>query len=198
MLFMTIRVIAGCAGGFKLDVAKQSSTRPYLEKARGALFNALAYKTQNAIILDVYAGSGILGIEAMSRGGSDVTFIEADKSAAQVIEKNLTKCKIKGRVICARAEIAVKSLDKMFDLIFVDPPFPDAEKLEPTGRMVMETLAKKLMPNGLIIFRKESNKPAESFSGLQIERDREYGRSRVIWYTANNQCQTSEIIGGKT
>ncbi|MBN2713846.1 MAG: RsmD family RNA methyltransferase, partial [Planctomycetes bacterium] len=127
-----MRVIAGIARRTELKVASGSAARPFLEKARGALFNSIGDAIVEARVLDVYAGSGSMGIEALSRGAQKAVFIEMDRNSASVITDNLKRCKLddKGTVITGRAERVLAGLSDEFDFIFADPPFPVAKDWE--------------------------------------------------------------------
>src|SRR5881397_2420645 len=92
-----MRVIAGSAGGIRLAVPKHG-VRPTMDRVKAAIFSSLGDAIFGARVLDLFAGSGALGIEALSRGASSVVFVEEDRQAAEVIEKNLGKTKLKGRV----------------------------------------------------------------------------------------------------
>ncbi len=182
-----MRVIAGRARRIELKVAPGSSTRPFLEMARGALFNALAARVGGAAVLDCYAGSGALGIEALSRMARRCVFIEADPRAVAVLKENLERC---GCV--SEAEVRAGSVQRMiagvrgpFDLIFVDPPFAAAAAWGEAGagQAVMRATGRLLGPRGRLCFRFEHERvAAPAWPGLHLVRDRRYGRSRVCLY----------------
>src|SRR4051794_4059244 len=123
-----MRVIAGSAGGIQLKVPKRG-VRPTMDRVKAAIFSSLSEKVIGARALDLFAGSGGLGIEALSRGASSVLFVDIDRQAIDAIEQNLTKAKVKGTTrqqdvfqLLQRSE----SLGK-FDLIFADPPYEAME-----------------------------------------------------------------------
>lgn len=182
-----MRVIAGEAGRTPLQVAPGSSTRPFLEKARGALFNALSDRVEGAAVLDLYAGSGALGIEALSRGAARAVFVERDPAAVAVLRRNLEACRVSDRATIRNrnVSVAVSGLSETFDLIFVDPPFPDAESwgVGDVSRALCARLAACLAAEGVLVFRFEHGKAAApTWPGLALMRDRRYGRSRLCWY----------------
>lgn len=183
-----MRVIAGRARRVRLDVVPESSARPFLEQARGALFNALGGEVPGAAALDVYAGSGALGIEALSRGAARCVFVEREPRSAAAIRDNLKRCKLEelAAVLQADAVTALGGLEPGFDLVFADPPFADARDWGGTAesaRIAHET-TRLLAPGGLLAFRYEhdDDDDAPAWEGLSLERDRRYGRSRVCLY----------------
>lgn len=181
-----MRVIAGLAKGVPLQVGGEA--RPYLEKTRGAIFNSLCAEVPEAKVLDLYAGSGSMGIEALSRGAATCVFVEADKDSVGIIEANLRKCKLEAgaTVLRSRAGTFVSGCREEFGLIFVDPPFPEIERWQndPEAGLLRQNLPRLLEPDGRLIFRFEHRRAdAPEWPGLQLAADRLYGRSRVLVYT---------------
>src|SRR5271170_6156379 len=121
---MSLRVISGTAGGLLLKSPKRHALRPTQDRIRQVIFSSLAEQIPGARVLDLYAGTGSFGIEALSRGAASATFVEQDAEAAQCIRENLLHCRLQGDV---RREDALAYLDKtppeQFDLIFSDPPY---------------------------------------------------------------------------
>ena len=144
-----ISLTAGRFRGVPLFTPKGDSTRPSSAKLRQALFNSCQHlTTEEAHILDLYAGSGALGLEALSRGAGRVTFVENANSAAKIIRQNIEKLKVRDRtrVFSQTVEAFLKAESKagklsQYDLILVDPPYAaDSE------RLVLETLGKEMKP----------------------------------------------------
>ena len=123
-----LRVIAGLAKGHKLTTLKGDITRPTMDKVKGAIFNMIAPKIPDAKVLDLFAGSGSLGIEALSRGAKIAVFVDRNKQSVNVIKKNLDYTKLADSAIIINEEveriynILPKDLTK-FDIIFMDPPY---------------------------------------------------------------------------
>src|SRR3984885_5354778 len=119
-----MRVIAGTAGGIGLSVPKGVDLRPTMDLVRGAIFSSLADLIPGARVLDLFAGTGALGIEALSRGAASATFVEENKEAVQCIRDNLSHCHLQGDV---RQIDFFSSLQnppaEPFDIIFADPPY---------------------------------------------------------------------------
>src|SRR5271170_3643501 len=122
---MSLRVISGTAGGLHLKSPKRHALRPTQDRIRQVIFSSLAELVPGARVLDLFAGTGSFGIEALSRGAASATFIEQDAEAVQCIRDNLTHCHLQGDVHKADALIflAEKRTGKPFDLIFADPPY---------------------------------------------------------------------------
>jgi len=128
-----VRVIAGSARGVHLDSLKGDKTRPIQDRTKGSLFNILSGVIPGSSILDMYAGTGSIGIEALSRGATSCIFIENDRSAIEVIKKNLavTKLQNKAQVVLNDVFDVIPYLEKndvKVDIVFVTPPYPLVEK----------------------------------------------------------------------
>ncbi|MDG2124071.1 MAG: 16S rRNA (guanine(966)-N(2))-methyltransferase RsmD, partial [Verrucomicrobiales bacterium] len=119
-----MRVIAGESGGVPLKVPK-TVTRPTADRVREAVFSILAERVVGARVLDVFAGSGALGIEALSRGAESAVFVEQNRGACEVLRGNLEKTGLVGwaGVVCGDALKCVGKLGREFDLVFADPPY---------------------------------------------------------------------------
>ena len=121
-----MRIIAGELKGRRIEAPKWDGLRPTSDKLRETLFNVLAPRIAGARLLDAYAGTGAVGIEALSRGAAHVTFVEKDPRAVRLIEANLERCGVEDRYAIIRAGLAdtVKRLGaERFDIIFLDPPY---------------------------------------------------------------------------
>ena len=122
-----MRVIAGSAGGLALHIPK-SELRPTMDVVKGAIFSSLGDFVAGARVLDLFAGTGSLGIEALSRGAASVTFVESERRAVQTIEKNLAHTRLTGTV---HAMDVFRFLDRLsapgsYEIIFADPPYAKA------------------------------------------------------------------------
>lgn len=123
-----LRVIGGKLRGRKLSSLRGTATRPTADRHREAIFNILAGRIQGAVVLDLFAGTGALGIEALSRGASYAVFIDHHKDAISVIARNLKLCLLDERSKIIQWDIArnlncIRMNDQKFDLIFMDPPY---------------------------------------------------------------------------
>jgi len=174
------RVIAGAWGGRRLAVPKGSETRPTSDRVREALFSSLESELGgfDALhVLDLYAGSGALGLEALSRGAARADFVEADRKAAAVIKRNVAGLDLPA----ARARVHVSPVDRFlshtsdrFDLIFIDPPY----KL-PTDELT--AVVDALPPGGLVVVERSSRDPFVWPATRSALRERKYGET-TLWY----------------
>jgi 16S rRNA (guanine966-N2)-methyltransferase len=146
-----VRVIAGVHGGRRLAAPRGAATRPTADRVREALFSALG-DVSGLTVLDLFAGSGALGIEALSRGAASAVFVERAAPALAVLKANLESLGIAARVHRADARVYVRNASEAghtYDLVFLDPPYRDAERLgdeleperviAPGGRLVSES-----------------------------------------------------------
>lgn len=118
-----VRIIAGHLRGSKLHVLDRPGLRPTADRARETLFNWLQPMLSGARVLDLFAGTGALGIEALSRGAAHLTLVETDPATAKVLNENLSRLKVGATVETLPAPAVLGRLPDAFDLVFVDPPF---------------------------------------------------------------------------
>ncbi len=123
-----MRIIGGSMRGRRLFSPKDRSVRPTSDRLRETIFNILSVEVQDAAVLDLFAGTGALGIEALSRGASSVWFVDRSRQTLALIGKNLTACRLEGisRTICwdiGRNLACLRGADPAFSLIFMDPPY---------------------------------------------------------------------------
>ena len=125
-----MRVIAGSAGGIRLAVPKRG-VRPTMDRVKAAIFSSLGDAVAGARVLDLFAGSGALGIEALSRGASSAMFVEEDRQSSEIIERNLAKTKLKGRVRQQDVFDFLRHISgaETFQIIFADPPYEKTKVL---------------------------------------------------------------------
>ena len=195
-----MRIIAGQARGMTLNAPRGNSTRPMDGRAREALFNILFPRLEAAAILDLYAGTGSLGLEALSRGAASCIFVEKNRKAADILEDNLERSGLAGgEVICTPCSLALKSLSLRairFSLVFYDPPFPASRTREQRNLLIRELgeAADMLKPEGLIMWRLERrNYYQEELPDSLREVDRrEYGRSLLIFASRRAPSEDEE------
>jgi 16S rRNA (guanine966-N2)-methyltransferase len=125
---MTLRIIAGELKGRKLRSVRGRKTRPTANRTREAIFNILAFQIQDSRVLDLFAGTGAFGIEALSRGAESVVFVDVDYNSISVIEENVASLSLENRTKIFRWDLArnlnsLGSLRSAFNLIFMDPPY---------------------------------------------------------------------------
>jgi 16S rRNA (guanine(966)-N(2))-methyltransferase RsmD len=177
-----MRVISGIAKGRVLLGPKSHAIRPALDKVKGAIFNIL-FDVSDRTVLDVFAGTGSIGIEALSRGARHAVFLDASPEALGVIKKNLELCRFTDRATILRAKlpedlrtVAKRSGFDAFDLIFVDPPY-DKDLVNPALRRVSEL--DLLAEGGKIIVEHSPREAIGDIPGLAVTNRREYGQTLV-------------------
>jgi 16S rRNA (guanine966-N2)-methyltransferase len=152
-----MRVVAGTAGGRKLTAPAGTGTRPTPDRVREAVFNALGSigAVDGAVVLDGFAGSGALGIEALSRGAEACTFVERDRSARVVVEANLAATGLddRARVIGGDVHDHLARTAERFDLVLLDPPHAEAD-----WERLLGLVADRLAPDGVVVA--EADRPA--------------------------------------
>ncbi len=174
-----MRVIAGSARGTKLICPEDFAVRPTHDRVKEAVFSMLQNHLAGALVLDLFAGTGALGIEALSRGAKHVTFVDAAAKSLDMVEKNLEKTHLKAMATTLKSDYAsfLKNTDQQFDLILLDPPYAE-DFLEKALCLIHQR--KLLAPQGLIYCETEGE-PPECAAGLfQVVRDKKYGRARIL------------------
>ncbi|NLZ71408.1 MAG: 16S rRNA (guanine(966)-N(2))-methyltransferase RsmD [Clostridiaceae bacterium] len=175
------RVIAGKAGGIKLYTNQEELMRPTTDRMKEAVFASLQNDIQQGAIisfLDLFAGSGQMGIEALSRGVPNVVFIEQNRQAKITIQKNLEKTKLKAEILSLTADRAIRQLikqEKDFDIIYFDPPWMS---LNENWQELEENIQKLLSQNGKILIE-HSGKLALLINETKwrIDKEKKYGLS---------------------
>lgn len=180
------RIISGRAGGTVLDVPPKG-TRPTSDRVRESLFGALesAGLLDDARVADLYAGSGALGLESLSRGAASADLVELSAPAATLIRKNADRLRTAGvsapaRVHRANVTTWLTASVAEFDLVFLDPPY-DVGDDELTRALV--ALAPRLSPDATVIVERAKRSPTPDWAaaGLEADRDRAYGDTTMWW-----------------
>ena len=180
-----MRIITGTARGVRLDTLPGENTRPTSERAKEAIFSMLQFELRNACVLDLFAGSGQMGLEALSRGAKEAVFCDASREAVKIVEKNLVKTRLalQGEVLCMDFERALQGMRKrkIFDLVFLDPPYALGALPRALRRLTEGGL---LAPGAKIVC--ESASPEDVFAGedalasrFEILRTAKYGVAYV-------------------
>lgn len=123
-----MRIISGTARGTKLFTLEGLDTRPTLDRVKEPLFNIINFDLEDAVVLDLFAGSGALGLEAISRGAKKVFLCEKNRNAANIVEKNIEKTKFQDQAILIRNDFEkaisfIEQLNEKIDVVFIDPPY---------------------------------------------------------------------------
>jgi 16S rRNA (guanine966-N2)-methyltransferase len=177
-----MRVIAGLFRGRRLKAPTWDGLRPTSDKLRETLFNIVAARIAGARVVDGYAGTGAVGIEALSRGAANVAFIEKNARAAALIQDNLTACGIEQGYTIHRGD-AASVLRRLpagaaFDLIFLDPPYDDDAVTQG-----LEAAAAVLAPDGLVVLERATRREPEIPASLTRVRDVTSGDSTLTFMT---------------
>jgi 16S rRNA (guanine966-N2)-methyltransferase len=180
-----MRVIAGRAGGVRL-VSPKSGVRPTMDRVKAAIFSSLGEMVIGARVLDLFAGTGALGIEALSRGAESALFLEEDRQSIVAIEKNLAKTGFKGRVRQQEAFSFLKNAEaagEKFEIIFADPPYEKMKSSEPfTGKLLEnETLPVLLELTGIFVLEKKPDEPIPEMKLWRLIRQKAYGGTEVLF-----------------
>lgn len=179
------RIVAGAAGGRRLSVPPGNRTRPTSDRVREALFSSLE-ATLGGLgglrVLDLYAGSGALGLEALSRGAAHCLLVESDARAAAVIRANVKAVGVPGAVVAASPveRLLAAPPDAPYDLVLADPPYAmvDAE----LGGVLVSLTAGWLAPEALVVVERDRRSaPVTWPDDIDAERERRYGET-VLWY----------------
>lgn len=180
-----MRIIAGTAKGRRLRALKGRRTRPTSDRVRETLFNILGDRVIGANFLDLFAGSGDVGIEALSRGAGRAVFVDVSQRAAGVIRENLSVCGILDgyNVICRTVASALNLLEERgekFDLVFLDPPYASGLAAQTLGRISGKTL---LPAEGLVVAEHHHKTLlAEDYGTLRCLRRRTIGETALSFY----------------
>jgi 16S rRNA (guanine966-N2)-methyltransferase len=174
-----MRVIAGRLGGRRLVAPRGLATRPTSDRVREALFSVLG-DLSGAVVLDLYAGTGALGIEALSRGAARATFVESARPALSALRDNLAALDLQGctEVVSQPVSRAAAGLSGPFDLVFADPPYAAVDEV-PAAIAAMGTA---LTPAARVVVEHAARSPAPAICGLSARPTRTYGDTAVTVY----------------
>jgi 16S rRNA (guanine966-N2)-methyltransferase len=182
-----MRIIAGEARGMPL-IAPPTGVRPTMDRVRAAIFSSLGDAVPGAKVLDLFSGSGAMGIEALSRGAASAVFVDLNPRSVQCVRDNLRKAKF---------EASVQTMDAMkfmelyasdgFDLIFADPPYAkyESDRDFATELLHMPQTATALNPGGTLIMERASRRDEPEGTVLSLLRARRYGKSEIAYYIAS-------------
>ena len=171
-----MRIVAGEHRGARIFAPQGKDTRPTSDRVREAAFNLIG-PVDGATVLDLFAGSGAMGLEALSRGAASAVFVETDRDALRTIERNLEKLRVTGaRVVPLDVLQALATERNTYDLVLCDPPYgyPGHERLAPY-------LARVLAPDGLLVYETGAREEPE-IQGLSVRTSRTYGSARLTLF----------------
>lgn len=174
-----MRIIAGRAKGHSLVAPKGTTTRPALDRVKESVF-AILFNITDDSVLDLFAGTGSMGLEAISRGAKNCVFVERDRAALESLLKNIEHCKFKNESIVLKSDVE-RSLEKdlngqSFDLIFCDPPYLK-NLVNPSLKLIAKHL--KLPESCRIVVEHHPKEPIGEIPGLALTDQRTYGQTLI-------------------
>ena len=180
-----MRIITGSAKGKKLATLEGDATRPTSERIKGAIFSSIQFDVEDRCVLDLFAGSGQMGLEALSRGAQKATFIDASREAMEIVKKNAKSCgffdKSHFLVSDFRNYIRKASGRERFDLVFVDPPY-DMKCCSEAAALLAK--AKLVIPGAIVVL--ESGEEVidltsdKRLSGYEVIKSTNYGKKTAV------------------
>jgi len=175
-----MRVIAGKYKGLKIQTINKTATRPVMSKMKESIFSSLQFELNNAEVLDLFAGSGSLGLESLSRGAFSCVFVEISKEAVEIITENLKS--IEEDVIIENNDVLtwINQSKNKYDLIFVDPPF---EFSSMRVSLLLDSIYKNLKDTGkIIVHRHSSSDRTNIVKKLELDKEKTFGQSVLSIY----------------
>jgi 16S rRNA (guanine966-N2)-methyltransferase len=185
-----MRVIAGTARGRPLVAPRGTATRPITDRVKETLFGILGDRVIDARVLDLYAGSGSVGIEALSRGAASCAFVEHDRRAVAAIRENLDRAGVAEQAWVHVMDVVRYldlSADDRFELAFMDPPYEERAILAP-----LERLTGLLAPGATVVVKHHWRTPIPEPSGLARWRERRFGETTLTFLAAGDQADGVE------
>lgn len=177
-----MRVIAGSAKGRSLDAPRGGATRPATDRIRETLFAILEPVLEDARVLDLFAGAGTLGIEALSRGAAHATFVERSPDALKTLQKNIKVTELEGLAEVNAANVLgflEQSIVGPYDVVFCDPPFADVALLEAT--LAHPRLAAALAPDATVVARIHKKHQPRVPEGARVQRVKDIGEESLLF-----------------
>lgn len=183
-----MRVIAGRYKGRRLKAPTWNGLRPTSDKLRETLFNILAPRIEGARVLDGYAGTGAVGIEALSRGARHVTFVERDRRAAALIAENVKACDPAAVYTIETGDVAtlLRTRRAAFDVIWLDPPY-DSDSVD-----ALDAAAGALAPGGLVVLERATRREPDPPHSLTRIRDVKSGDSTITFFRSHEHNSHEE------
>jgi 16S rRNA (guanine966-N2)-methyltransferase len=176
-----VRIIAGDRRGARITAPRGEKTRPTSDRVREAAYNLIG-PVDDAAVLDLFAGSGAMGLEALSRGARRCAFVESDRAACRAIQDNLEKLRLTSALILQKDAFQAlreeRAAGRTYDLVLVDPPYDSWPDLEPR---LAEALPAALAPGGILVV--ETSARVEPELPLGLVTSRRYGSARITLFT---------------
>ncbi len=198
-----MRIIRGRFGRRKLLSNPGDTTRPITDKVKESLFEYLEDELQGARVADIFAGTGTIGLESLSRGANSIVFIERDRKAVELLRKNVATLKVEDETLCWATDVMKtsfrpKNCDGMtpFDIAFFDPPYRMVQDIVP-GKLLFKSLERLgredvTSENALLVFRTPSRAVFQLPDVWQLERRLDYSRMEVHWFRRRSLSASDE------
>jgi 16S rRNA (guanine966-N2)-methyltransferase len=181
-----MRVIAGSAGGVRLATPTRG-VRPTMDRVKAAIFSSLGDAIVGARVLDLFSGTGALGIEALSRGAASAMFVEDDRRSLELIERNLAKTRLKGRIQHRDVFDFLRQASRAdkFQIIFADPPYEKTKNGESHAEKLLnnKSLLQLLEPRGIFVLEKRLGEPLPEMQSWCVVRQKAYGATEVLFFS---------------
>lgn len=184
-----MRVISGSARGTKISSIESELTRPTLDRVKESLFNIIQGRIKDSVVLDLFAGSGALGIEALSRGAKRAYFCDKNSQAINMIKQNLEKTRFMDKSIVINKDFkkCLNDINEKLDIIFIDPPYKDNLSIDSINIVIEKGILNK---DGIMIIETDEicrdKRGLENLKNLQIIDERKYGRVNLIFIKEEN------------
>ncbi len=179
-----INVVGGIIRGLKLESDKSENLRPTKDRIKESLFDILNFDIKNKIFLDLFGGTGQIGIEAFSRGAKEVHIVEHDRNHFNLIKKNVLKIKTPHNIKISKAN-AVEFLEDnkhYFDIIFIDPPYKDVELME----TALSKSTQAVNGNGIIVLETSSQTVQNEVNNFSLQKKYRYGSTYLYLYKSKD------------
>ena len=174
-----MRVIAGTARGVPLAAPRGDATRPITDRVKETLFAILGDRVPGAQVADLYAGSGAIGIEALSRGAARVDFVERDRAALQTLRANLARTRLEDAAVVHAIEVERhlgSAAEASWDLAILDPPYETRAMVAP-----LRALVPRLAPGASVVIKHFWRTELPDVDGLRVERQRRFGETMLTF-----------------
>ncbi|MBR1731061.1 MAG: 16S rRNA (guanine(966)-N(2))-methyltransferase RsmD [Ruminococcus sp.] len=175
-----MRVITGSARGRKLETLSGDDVRPTTDKVKEAVFSAIQFDIEGRSFLDLFAGSGQMGIEALSRGAKSATFVDKSRKSVDIVRKNLNSAGLydKAKVFHADSLSFIDTITDFYDIVYLDPPFGTGLLQE-----ALPKIAEKVKKTGVIIAENEEKEEIlQKYGEFMLDRQKHYGKIKVTMY----------------
>ena len=188
-----MRVIAGSLKGRRLRCPDGLTIRPTSDRLRETLFNILGHRVDAARVLDACAGTGALGIEALSRGAAHVVFVDPSTAAAKAISDNLSDCRLEGNTVIVEGALPAvaghTALAEPFDLILLDPPYDD-----PQIGAILSSITPRLRREGTLVLERSKRTPSPESPTVRVVRTVQAGDSVLDFYQASEESSATTRV----